>query len=114
MHIVASLGLNHGTLLNGYPEDPLIIPTHNIPHHRPKKNTPVGSKGTALKQHIDATLGSGNLREAVMLPPGEDLNEWLAVNTVDFYNAISMLYGTLSEYCTPEAGAYTRPLLSST
>jgi MOB kinase activator 1 len=52
-----------------------------------------------LRQHIDATLGSGNLREAVLLPPGEDLNEWLAVNTVDFYNAISVLYGTLAEYC---------------
>ena len=55
----------------------------------------MGSKGAALKQHIHATLGSGNLREAVLLPPGEDLNEWLAVNTVDFYNAISMLYATL-------------------
>ena len=44
-------------------------------------------------------MGSGNLREAVQLPPGEDLNEWLAVNTVDFYNAISMLYGTLGDYC---------------
>ena len=57
----------------------------------------MGSKGAQLKQHIDATLGSGNLREAVLLPPGEDLNEWLAVNTVDFYNAISMLYATLGE-----------------
>ena len=45
-------------------------------------------------------MGSGNLREAVLLPPGEDLHEWLAVNTVDFYNAISMLYATLAEYCT--------------
>ena len=35
------------------------------------------------------------------LPPGEDLNEWLAVNTVDFYNAISVLHSTLEEYCTP-------------
>ena len=34
-----------------------------------------------LREHIDATLGSGNLREAVKLPPGEDLNEWLAVNS---------------------------------
>ena len=34
-----------------------------------------------LKRHIDATLGSGNLREAVRLPIGEDLNEWLAVNS---------------------------------
>jgi MOB kinase activator 1 len=102
---------------------------------------------TQLKQHIDATIGSGNLRDAVrddaccvcdrhglmhcvapstqqvQLPPGEDLNEWcgscmrcaavlqrasvtaaprlrLAVNTVDFFNAISMLYGTLTECCT--------------
>lgn len=69
---------------------------------RPRKNAPVGAKGAQLKQHIDATLGSGNLREAVQLPPGEDLHEWLAVNTVDFYNTISLLYGTLSEYCTPE------------
>jgi hypothetical protein len=38
-----------------------------------------------LRKQIDATLGSGNLREAVRLPPGEDINEWLAVNTVDFF-----------------------------
>uniref|UniRef100_A0A7S1T1B8 Uncharacterized protein n=1 Tax=Tetraselmis chuii TaxID=63592 RepID=A0A7S1T1B8_9CHLO len=70
---------------------------------RPKKNPPVGSKGAALKRHIDATLGSGNLQEAVRLPLGEDINEWLAVNTVDFFNAINVLYGTLEEYCTPES-----------
>mmetsp|Transcript_8795 Transcript_8795/g.21249 ORF Transcript_8795/g.21249 Transcript_8795/m.21249 type:complete len:217 (+) Transcript_8795:219-869(+) len=69
---------------------------------RPKKNPPVGSKGAALKRHIDATLGSGNLQEAVRLPPGEDLNEWLAVNTVDFYNAINVLYATLEEFCTSD------------
>ncbi len=34
------------------------------------------------------------------LPVGEDLCEWLAVNTVDFYNAISVLFGTLDEFCT--------------
>ncbi|GIL87271.1 hypothetical protein Vretimale_1772 [Volvox reticuliferus] len=67
---------------------------------RPRKGTPVGSKGAQLKRHIDATLGSGNIMEAVKLPPGEDLNEWLAVNTVDFYNAISILYATLEEFCT--------------
>ncbi len=38
--------------------------------------------------------------EAVRLPPGEDIQEWLAVNTVDFYNAISVLYSTLAEFCT--------------
>ncbi len=34
------------------------------------------------------------------MPPGEDIQEWLAVNTVDFYNAISVLYSTLAEFCT--------------
>ena len=57
-------------------------------------------QGLTLKRHIDATLGSGNMREAVKLPKGEDLNEWLAVNTVDFYNALGILYGTLEENCT--------------
>ena len=49
------------------------------------------------------------MREAVRLPPGEDLNEWLAVNTVDFYNAISVLYSTLDECCT----ATTCPIMSA-
>ena len=57
-------------------------------------------QGLTLKRHIDATLGRGRVREAVALPPGEDLNEWLAVNAVDFYNAIAVLYGTLTEFCT--------------
>lgn len=67
---------------------------------RPKKSTPVGAKGLQLKRHIEATLGSGNIIDAVALPPGEDFKEWVAVNTVDFYNAISMLYATLGEFCT--------------
>lgn len=41
----------------------------------------LGMQGVQLKKHIDATLGNGNLRDAVRLPPGEDLNEWLAVNS---------------------------------
>ena len=48
-----------------------------------------------------ATLGSGNLRNAVKLPDKADLNEWLAVNTLDFFNQINMLYGTITEFCTP-------------
>ena len=36
-------------------------------------------------KHAAATLGSGNLRLAVMLPEGEDLNEWVAVNSMYYY-----------------------------
>jgi MOB kinase activator 1 len=46
------------------------------------------------------TLGSGNMQLAVELPAGEDLNEWLAVNTIEFYNEINVLYGILTEFCT--------------
>jgi len=48
------------------------------------------------------TLGSGKLNLAVELPSGEELSEWLAVNTIEFYNEISIMYGTLMEYCTQE------------
>lgn len=36
-------------------------------------------------KHAAATLGSGNLRNAVALPDGEDLNEWVAVNSKDCF-----------------------------
>ncbi|MFH4983348.1 hypothetical protein AB6A40_010057 [Gnathostoma spinigerum] len=61
------------------------------------------SKQSELLRYAAATLGSGNLREAVKLPQGEDPHEWIAVNIVDFFNQISMLYGTISEHCTSES-----------
>ena len=61
------------------------------------------------------------MRLAVQLPEGEDTNEWLAVHSqlsalsspgewinsgsfiaVDFFNHLNMLYGTITEFCTPE------------
>ncbi|XP_031115413.1 MOB kinase activator-like 1A [Ipomoea triloba] len=81
----------------------LGLASRNQKTFHPKKSVPPGNKGELLQKHIDATLGSGNLREAVLLPPGEDLNEWLAVNTVDFFNQVNILYGTLTEFCTPSS-----------
>jgi len=69
---------------------------------KPKKNIKEGTKQYQLKKYAEATLGSGNLKLAVTLPEGEDLNEWLAVNSVDFFNQINMLYGTITEFCTPQ------------
>lgn len=42
------------------------------------------------------------MRLAVQLPEGEDIDEWIAVNTVDFFNQINMLYGTITEFCTED------------
>ncbi|KAL6049754.1 Mitotic exit network component [Balamuthia mandrillaris] len=67
---------------------------------KPIKKIPKGTKQYELSQQALMTLGTGNLHLAVRLPEGVDLNEWLLVNTVDFYNQISMLYGALEESCT--------------
>ncbi|KAK6431168.1 Mitotic exit network component [Oleoguttula sp. CCFEE 5521] len=60
-----------------------------------------GSSTWQLKQFADATLGGNSLRKCVQLPEGEDRNEWLAVNVVDFYNQINLLYGSITEFCSP-------------
>jgi MOB kinase activator 1 len=59
---------------------------------RPQKNVSESRPAqVSMHQHLHSTLGTGNLREAVKLPEGEDEAEWYAVNVVDFYNQISML-----------------------
>ena len=60
------------------------------------------NKHFGVKQIAQDTLRIGDMNVAVELPEGEDLNEWLAVNTIEFYNEISLLYGCLTEFCTAE------------
>ena len=69
---------------------------------KPKKNHGKGSKRNELHKYAKNTLGSGNLKQAVALPPKEDINEWFAVNTVDFFNQINLLFGSITEFCTEE------------
>ena len=76
---------------------------------KPKKNIKEGSKRFELHKQLEATLGSGDLKGAVKLPPNEDLNEWLAVNIIDFFNQINLLYGSITEFCTPK----TCPVMSA-
>lgn len=70
---------------------------------RPVKNVGAGHRGYKLQQISQATLGTGNLREAVKLPPGEKLEDWLAVSVVDFFNQLSCLFAPVSEHCTPQS-----------
>ena len=60
-----------------------------------------------MKKIAQMTLGSDNV--AAVLPTGEDLEEWIAVNTIEVYNEINLLYGVLTEFCTLE----TCPLMSA-
>lgn len=56
-----------------------------------------GSKRAQYSDMTMKTLGSGDLKGAVQLPPGEDLNEWLAANTVDFYNELTLIWGIICD-----------------
>lgn len=47
-------------------------------------------------------MNVGDMSATVHLPEGEDVNEWLAVNVVDFKRTVSMLYSTITEFCTPQ------------
>jgi MOB kinase activator 1 len=83
------------------------------------RNTTKGTTSYQLRQYAEATLGGGSLRKIVKLPDGEDENEWLAVNSkeayntqissahkilvVDFYNHINLLYGSITEFCSPQS-----------
>jgi len=62
-------------------------------------------KRATLSDYTKKTLGSGNLKKAVMLPPEEHIHEWLACNTVDFFNELSLLYGI----CVEDAPKYKEP-----
>lgn len=82
-----------------------------------------GVNSYQLRQYAEVTLGGGSLRKVVKLPEGEDENEWLAVNSefvcrcllhvsanidrtlsvVDFYNQINLLYGAITEFCSPQS-----------
>ncbi|KAF2404987.1 Mob1/phocein [Trichodelitschia bisporula] len=70
---------------------------------KPQKGGQRGTTNWQLRQFAEATLGSGSLKKAVKLPEGEDEAEWLAVNVVDFYNQINLLYGSITEFCSPQS-----------
>jgi len=79
-------------------------------HNAPQRKT----LSKFAQKAVMATLGnSDGMKSAVKLPEGESMNEWLAVNTVDFFNEISLMYGTVLEDCTEQgcpvmsAGEYT-------
>lgn len=50
---------------------------------------------------LERKVPEADLRQLIELPPGLDLNEWLASHTIAFFEHINLLYGSISEYCTP-------------
>lgn len=92
-------GLDHGA---GPVTDFNYTPSHQRPYIQSTSGTVVSSHQD-LRQIVETTLGSkGVLNQAVKLPKGENIDEWIAVHCVDFYNQINMLYGSITEFCSPQ------------
>lgn len=67
---------------------------------RPVNRYNSNHRGCKLAKITQSTLNSGDVKSAVKLPPGENLNDWLAVNVVDFYNQLFCLFGPVADHCT--------------
>jgi hypothetical protein len=71
--------------------------------HMKKKNIPEGTMRFDLHKRANASLHAGiDLRQVVKLPADEELNDWIAVHVVDFFNRINVIYGVISEFCTED------------
>lgn len=68
---------------------------------RPKRKFEPGTQRFELHKKAQASLNAGlDLKLAVQLPAGEELNDWVAVHVVDFFNRINLIYGTMAERCS--------------
>lgn len=99
-----------GASKNGQPGDSKVLrimPKHVLSEKHsmcpPKKHT-YGTRTWNLHRHIKDSMATGmDLVECIKLPDGYQLEEWVAVHVIDFFNEISLLYGTISEFCTSES-----------
>ncbi|XP_072281556.1 MOB kinase activator-like 2 isoform X3 [Pyxicephalus adspersus] len=69
--------------------------------HKIKKKAPAETE----KLYLDPRCTSSRILDAdilmlVALPKGVNVDEWLASNASAFYNHISLMYGSISEFCT--------------
>ncbi|KAK6203254.1 Mob1/phocein [Scheffersomyces amazonensis] len=91
--------VSNSTFLPSTPYQQPVYQTVNLNGGVPAQSV---SSHKDIRNYAEQTLGSDNaLIQAVKLPQDEDINEWLAIHVVDFYNQINMLYGAITEFCSP-------------
>ena len=67
---------------------------------RPRQGHKPGSTMYKIHQMAYQSLGSGDLREAVKVPEGIDMKEWVATKTIDMFDEVAMMHAMIAEYCT--------------
>eukprot|EP01060_Flectonema_neradi_P026414 TRINITY_DN3537_c1_g1_i1.p1 TRINITY_DN3537_c1_g1~~TRINITY_DN3537_c1_g1_i1.p1 ORF type:complete len:248 (+),score=49.48 TRINITY_DN3537_c1_g1_i1:46-744(+) len=61
------------------------------------------SKKLSLHRFAKSLVSTEDLKEMVKLPSGTQLNHWLSVHCVDFYNIANVVYGSITEFCTDKS-----------
>ncbi|KAA1100115.1 Maintenance of ploidy protein mob2 [Puccinia graminis f. sp. tritici] len=70
--------------------------------NQPRAITPCAPSGKALylcNPFVKAALVKGSFRTIVSLPRYCDVNEWVAVNLVDFFNSLNLILSLTTECC---------------
>ncbi|KAH0790102.1 MOB kinase activator-like 1A [Histomonas meleagridis] len=70
---------------------------------RPIKHVSPNHRAFNAFETLKATLGSENLEASVKCPPGRDVNDWLSMNTLEFYNELNLFYSIVEDKCTTES-----------
>mmetsp|Transcript_5868 Transcript_5868/g.22267 ORF Transcript_5868/g.22267 Transcript_5868/m.22267 type:complete len:217 (-) Transcript_5868:277-927(-) len=74
-----------------------------LDRNRTIKKNKKGLSPDALRNQSKHTLpGSETLPLIVKKPDSDSLNQWLAVQTIEFYNITNLLYGCITEYCNED------------
>ncbi|WAQ89236.1 hypothetical protein PtA15_10A660 [Puccinia triticina] len=104
------------TATNKSPTSPVVASNPADPAHQnlhsslsnlslggqPRAITPCAPSGKALylcNPFVKAALVKGSFRTIVSLPRYCDVNEWVAVNLVDFFNSLNLILSLTTESC---------------
>lgn len=69
---------------------------------KPDQNESNNDQKLYLEENVlEICRKDADLRMLVDLPQGLDYNEWLASHTLALFENVNLVYGTISEFCTP-------------
>eukprot|EP01129_Flabellula_baltica_P004769 TRINITY_DN1689_c0_g1_i1.p1 TRINITY_DN1689_c0_g1~~TRINITY_DN1689_c0_g1_i1.p1 ORF type:complete len:208 (+),score=44.59 TRINITY_DN1689_c0_g1_i1:115-738(+) len=79
---------------------------HLLRKNKTLRKTSAGPQDLDISSFAGYTLGTSSaLQSEVLCPEGEDLNEWVAFNLIEFYDQVQLLFNCVRDFCTPDVCA---------
>ncbi len=73
------------------------------PRRKPDASVPRYDLLKLAGEVAKASLDAGNLREAVKVPDGYEVNDWISINIVDLFHQVNLIYGSMCDDCTEQS-----------